>query len=484
MIGSLFNGISGIAAFEKAIDVQANDLSNVNTISYKKSEIRFDDLMYQNGVGKGVSVESTFKVFSQGDIKPTGVDYDVAIKGDGFFLAISTLDNQSYYTRAGNFKMGPEGFLLTADNLQVQGVLPTATKVLGSNGATYFDDTFTQFLGSALITSNTETISINTKASNFYDTAQSTGTSGNSFKSKSALIVDIEELKADYSQKLNLYISSANDVSSPSVSQVTKIDFDSLKSNLLQEGDFVSVYVEGVEVIQKFDTNADTTMNLFADKLSDIKGLSAVVDPSGSLDITVLVPGKEVLFTSPAINSLSPTITNTIEAQIGTGLGLIENSRVALQTAIELAGGTLLELTNSISKANVEGLTTSAIQLQLDNLNLSSTKFSSLEIIDGNIYMKDGETKFLIAKLATVRFSDNRGLLAVGDNNYMATSQSGAAMYSGDNTSIISKSLELSNANIADDLLSLMTFQKAFEANSKVITTSDDFLKTALGLKR
>lgn len=484
MIGSLFNGISGIAAFSKAIDVQANDLSNVNTISYKKSEIRFDDLMYQNGVGKGVSVESTFKVFSQGDIKPTGVDYDVAIQGDGFFLAISTLDNQSYYTRAGNFKMGENGFLLTADNLQVQGVLPTATKVLGSNGATYFDDTFTQFLGSALITSNTETISINTKASNFYDTAQSTGTSGNSLKSKNALIVDIEELKADYSQKLNLYISSANDVSSPSLSQVTKIDFDSLKSNLVQAGDFVSVYVDGVEVRQEFDTNADTTMNLFADKLSALKGLSAVVDPSGSLDITVLVPGKEVLFTSPAINSLSPTITNTIEAQIGTGLGLIENSRVALQTAIELAGGTLLELTNSISNTNVVGLTTSAIQLKLDNLDLSSAQFSTLEIIDGNIYMKDGETKFLIAKLATVRFSDNRGLLAVGDNNYMATSQSGAALYSGDNTSISSKSLELSNANVADDLLSLMTFQKAFEANSKVITTSDDFLKTALGLKR
>lgn len=484
MIGSLFNGISGIAAFSKAIDVQANDLSNVNTISYKKSEIRFDDLMYQNGVGKGVSVDSTFKVFSQGDIKPTGVDYDVAIQGDGFFLAISTLDNQSYYTRAGNFKMGENGFLLTADNLQVQGVLPTATKVLGSNGATYFDDTFTQFLGSALITSNTETISINTKASNFYDTAQSTGTSGNSLKSKNALIVDIEELKADYSQKLNLYISSANDVSSPSISQVTKIDFDSLKSNLVQAGDFVSVYVDGVEVRQEFDTNADTTMNLFADKLSALKGLSAVVDPSGSLDITVLVPGKEVLFTSPAINSLSPTITNTIESEIGTGLGLIENSRVALQTAIELAGGTLLELTNSISNTNVVGLTTSAIQLKLDNLDLSSAQFSTLEIIDGNIYMKDGETKFLIAKLATVRFSDNRGLLAVGDNNYMATSQSGAALYSGDNTSIISKSLELSNANVADDLLSLMTFQKAFEANSKVITTSDDFLKTALGLKR
>ena len=484
MIGSLFNGISGIAAFEKAIDVQANDLSNVNTISYKKSEIRFDDLMYQNGVGKGVSVESTFKVFSQGDIKPTGVDYDVALQGDGFFLAISTLDNQSYYTRAGNFKMGENGFLLTADNLQVQGVLPTATKILGSNGATYFDDTFTQFLGSALITSNTETISINTKASNFYDTATDTGTSGNSLKSKSALIVDIEELKADYSQKLNLYMSSANDVSSPSISQVTKIDFDSLKSNLVQAGDFVSVYVDGVEVRQEFDTNPDTTMNLFADKLSALKGLSAVVDPSGSLDITVLVPGKEVLFTSPAINSLSPTITNTIESEIGTGLGLIENSRVALQTAIELAGGTLLELTNSISNTNVVGLTTSAIQLKLDNLDLSSAQFSTLEIIDGNIYMKDGETKFLIAKLATVRFSDNRGLLAVGDNNYMATSQSGAALYSGDNTSIISKSLELSNANVADDLLSLMTFQKAFEANSKVITTSDDFLKTALGLKR
>ena len=484
MIGSLFNGISGISAFEKAIDVQSNDLSNVNTISYKKTEIRFDDLMYQNGIGKGVSVASTFKVFSQGDIKATGIDYDVAIKGDGFFISVDTLDNQSYYTRAGNFKMGPEGFLLSADNLQIQGVLPTATKILGSNGASYFDDSFTQFLGSALISSNTETISINTKASNFYDTATNTGTSGNSLKSKSALIIDIEELKTDYSQKLSLYTSKANEVSTPSVSQVTKIDFDSLKSNLTQSGDFISLYVDGSQVKQVFDTNADTTMNLFADKLSNLKGISAVVDPSGSMEIAVLVPGKEVLFTSPAINSLSPEIANIKEAHTGTGLGLIESSRQALQAAIELAGGTLLELTNSISQANVESLTTSSIQLQLNALNLSSAQFATLEIEDGNIYMKDGETKFLIAKLATVRFTDNRALLAVGDNNYMATSLSGEPKYSGNNTSIISKSLELSTASISDDLLGLMMFQKAFEANSKVITTSDDFLKTALGLKR
>ena len=94
MIASLWNGVSGIDTYTKAIDVQANDISNVNTIGHKKSDIRFEDLIYDGSKGRGVRIQSVNKNFSQGDIKSTGLSYDVAIKGDGFFVVVDPIDNQ------------------------------------------------------------------------------------------------------------------------------------------------------------------------------------------------------------------------------------------------------------------------------------------------------------------------------------------------------------------------------------------------------
>jgi len=484
MIGSLFNGVSGINTYEKAIAIQSNDITNVNTVGHKKSDVRFEDALYTNSVGKGVNIQTVNKVFSQGDIKLTNVNYDVAIEGDGFFISLDTVDNQNYYTRAGNFRMSAEGYLITADNNQVQGASVAPFTVQGSAGSTFFDDSFTEFLGSKAIITNTASLSINAKASNFYDTATDTGLSGNAFITKSALIVDIEELRTDYSTKLDLYHSLPNAASTPSASQVTKIDFDTLKSNLQNQGDSVSIFIDGDEVKQSFDSDASTTLNLFADKISATKGLSASVDPSGIMNITVIVPGKEVIFTSPRINELAPEIENTTEAATGTGLGMITSSRAQLQKYIELAGGKLLEMTNSVPKSNEESLTMSSIQLKLDTLGISTTQFGTFEVEDGNLYMKDGDNKFLIGKLSTVRFADNRGLKAVGDNNFMATTESGNPRYSADTSEIVSSSLELSTANTGDNLVQLLVLQKAFEANSKVISTSDEFLKTAINLKK
>ena len=57
MIGALWNGISGLNSFEKALSTESNNISNVNTVAYKEDVITFEDLMYESRYGKGVKVE-------------------------------------------------------------------------------------------------------------------------------------------------------------------------------------------------------------------------------------------------------------------------------------------------------------------------------------------------------------------------------------------------------------------------------------------
>ena len=72
MISALWNGISGLSTFEKAINVESNNATNVNTVGYKEDVVTFEDMMYQNRYGKGVNVENVTKAMpQQGGIKLT-----------------------------------------------------------------------------------------------------------------------------------------------------------------------------------------------------------------------------------------------------------------------------------------------------------------------------------------------------------------------------------------------------------------------------
>ncbi|MCJ8327055.1 MAG: flagellar hook-basal body complex protein [Campylobacterales bacterium] len=487
MISSLWNGVSGIDTYAKAIDVQSNDISNVNTIGHKKSDIRFEDLMYDgNNINKGhgVRVQSINKNFSQGDIKSTGVSYDVAIKGDGFFVVVDPIDNQSFYTRAGNFKMGPNGYLLTSDNLQVQSIVASPVKTVGTTGISKFDDTFSEFVLSKNLETNESLISINTKVSDYAKSASNFGLSGNNLKSKYSLISDIEAGIKDYKQKLDVYASNTLAASVPSKSQVSEISFDTVKINLQASGDFISVNINNNVIRQEFKIDADNTMKLFSDKLSALLNVDSKVEANGKITISSTIPGQEIKISGASVNNLLVNTNTLVKAEVGSGKALFDSAQVALQELVQRAGGKFLQMENSILSANEKNLNMSNLNLKLDKLDISDYSFPKLEITNGNIYLKDGDNKFLVGKIANVSFSNNTGLTAVGNNNYTQTKTSGNAIYSGDTSQIIGNSLELSTSNLGENLTELLVLQKAFEANSKIITTSDEFLKTAINLKR
>ena len=121
--------LSGLTAESTALSAIANNLSNQNTVGYKDVRVLFSDLFYENlgttgsgdpiQLGAGTQIDSMPGTFTQGSINSTGVPTDVAIQGSGFFV-VQRAGVQDY-TRAGNFSVDKNNFLVTADGQQVMG---------------------------------------------------------------------------------------------------------------------------------------------------------------------------------------------------------------------------------------------------------------------------------------------------------------------------------------------------------------------------
>lgn len=137
MLRSMYSGISGMKANQTKMDVVGNNVANVGTTAFKKSNVRFSDALYQTSiyasspgtivggvspgqVGIGTKVSGMFKNTVQGNIQTTGRSSDLGIDGDGYFT-VQIGQNQYAYTRDGSFNIDKEGNLVTADGYKVVG---------------------------------------------------------------------------------------------------------------------------------------------------------------------------------------------------------------------------------------------------------------------------------------------------------------------------------------------------------------------------
>lgn len=133
MLRSLFVGMTGIKNQQRYMDVISNNIANVNTAGFKKSQITFSSSFMETlraassqtnpqQLGSGATIGSIDTNFTQGIMEETGLTTDMAINGKGFFIVSD--GQQDYYTRAGSFKIDSNGNLLSQDgNFNVQGRL-------------------------------------------------------------------------------------------------------------------------------------------------------------------------------------------------------------------------------------------------------------------------------------------------------------------------------------------------------------------------
>lgn len=136
MNGAFYIGATGLRAQQGALDLVANNISNMNTPGFKRSEARFATLMAVGETGidpaapargggetvAGVMLAPSAQVFSGGELRPTGQAMDIALNGDGF-IELAGLDGEPRLWRGGALSVNPDGFLAGAGGLPLKGAI-------------------------------------------------------------------------------------------------------------------------------------------------------------------------------------------------------------------------------------------------------------------------------------------------------------------------------------------------------------------------
>ncbi|WP_152020738.1 flagellar hook-basal body complex protein [Aliarcobacter butzleri] len=297
MIGALWTGVAGLASQKTAIDNESHNVANVNTIGYKAGRVSFADQIYQNKIGKGSYVQDAEKIFTAGPTKQTGVDYDIALKDDGFFTVINknTLGTaETFYTRAGNFRMGTSGTLQTANGYEIQGwamssIDPKNDVISTNSNISKFTGDFTKNIGSAIIKHNNYIETVAAKITNIDETTKSDSTAvftGAGAKTKSSKLKDIDLAKADYNAWLKKYQEEPDAISKGSTAQVSQVNFKTglpPVSIIGKQGDSIEVVIDGNKYTQDFVVTKSTTQyrqDIWNSLTAAERTLHGLVDPT------------------------------------------------------------------------------------------------------------------------------------------------------------------------------------------------------------
>ncbi|MBN1612378.1 MAG: flagellar hook protein FlgE [Polyangiaceae bacterium] len=131
VLRAMYSGVSGLRAEGEALGVVGDNIANVNTVGFKSQRAVFQDVLGHSILagtgsslpGSGVRVGDIQQMFTQGSLANTGIATDLALNGDGFFVVNGTVDGVSanFFTRAGQFEINNQGYLVNPNGLQVQG---------------------------------------------------------------------------------------------------------------------------------------------------------------------------------------------------------------------------------------------------------------------------------------------------------------------------------------------------------------------------
>ena len=455
MMRSLYSGVAGLKTHQTRMDVIGNNIANVNTTAYKSQSMTFSDLMYQTtqaasganpttgvgginarqiGLGAKTSAIKT-AITTQGASQTTNDPFDIMITGDSFFIVNNGQNN--YFTRDGSFYVDGAGNLaMTSTGYNVMG-----WKVDPNDASAIKQDTV-----SALRVMTTENMTYPPEAT------------------KSARISGIID---------------KND---------TNVNATAGKIMNLEFYDN-----QGYKYTAKLSVHSTTTDGSFTVQLDDI------LDSKGK---SVIKTKDSDAYLSQGNTKYDGTTSAALE--FNTSNGSFKN--------VGKTGGTESTLTLHFDTGTFPSFTDITIDFsKCSNLNNngSSTvspirgdakgngagrkvgEMSGIEIQkDGKIYANyDNGCSRLLGQIAVATFANASGLAKEGDNLYSATQNSGD--FDGIGTDITTGGgymntgvLEMSNVDLSSEFTEMITTQRGFQANSRIITVSDTLLEELTNLKR
>ncbi|CUH96093.1 hypothetical protein P22_2181 [Propionispora sp. 2/2-37] len=543
MMRSLFSGVSGLQNHQTRMDVIGNNIANVNTIGFKAGRANFQDMLSQTlqgasgandntggtnakQIGLGSSIGSIDTIFTDGSTQTTGKQTDLAITGNGFFI-VRNGANQ-FYTRAGNFDFDEIGNLgSTSTGYHVMGWNADASGKINTGGdleAIVISPNLTMppkastsitYGGNLNAKANIGTqaqtsISVYDSLGNAHKVTQSYIKTADNTWIYSTSVADGTITAGQYgiiTYKTDGTVDSIRDIT-PSAVPTASVSFDLQLDNTASS--------VGTTYFSAFDSNgvlhqykmtltnttpyvAGTTDGVWSYSIIDASDTTGTSLGSGTVTCdnatgvysfspaSFTAEGNAIALavgTSNAPLAGSTTATASLPYTVGTSqsdlaitptpAGTAENMVISRSSMAEITqyGGT----TSTIAAADQDGYTAGSLQKKsIDGTGTIIGTFSNNETM-------------VLAQIAMANFSNPGGLTKAGDNMYVQSNNSGEPLIgtadSGGLGKITASALEMSNVDLSQEFSNMIITQRGFQANSKIITTSDEMLEILANLKR
>lgn len=498
MMRSIFTGATGLKTLAEGMQVVGNNLANLNTVGFKQSMMLYQDMTSQiegpgsasvtavPQVGMGSRVGDVRTLFTQGSFE-TGSDItDLALSGKGFFQV--TKDGYTHYTRAGNFRFTNDGTLTDPNGYAVTGI-PITNGAEGSVGPLKLplNDKKQIILAPKATTTITQALNVGV-------TTDSTTDAANPYFSlvgawNGTATPPLGSGAYGYHQTQRVYDSAgkAHDL---------EIYFDGAPGP--GNGNKVVEYLVTMPPAQDGSANAGTAKagllmsgTLTFNSSGQLIDMSAFA-PTGDASVLGNWAQAPIVGGSPQFNA---TFTGGAAQAMTLGFGLTgatgwtggaANAAAVGTTAAQLPSmGTTTRAsiatiaypgTSSAMYTKQDGYTEGYLMnLQVNREGIMSGKYSNGESAD-------------LYRIPVFRFISQENLRHEGMNHFSATTTSGAAEMGKANTSnygaMSSNALEQSNVDVAREMVNLITTQRGFQSNSKIVTTADAMIQKALEIKR
>ncbi|MBQ9700311.1 MAG: flagellar hook protein FlgE [Lachnospiraceae bacterium] len=445
MMRSLYSGVSGLKVHQTGMDVIGNNIANVNTVGFKSQRTTFAELFYQTtqsasgpnaetqtggqnakqiGLGSNVA-QISVNIKAEGGSQSTGNDTDLKINGQEFFIIQQSGTN--YYTKAGNFTTDGYGNLVTGSGGYVMGYAAAR-------------DDAGDFV---LMTDELRPISL--YGEEYLLTAPAQSTTAN-------LTGNINSSDEDFTSD-GLGYKTADLYLFDSLGNTYNVQF-----RIEQDPDSTTGYSLSVNKIFN-GTDEVTTMDVVFN--GGDESIEIDFDPTEGTVVS------DPQFTISLVQDGTTTPVDTFPEDVTVDLSALTNYGSEYSVVATRGDGTIDNLGAGKGVGNMI-----SVAIQTDGKIVSS--------------YDNGDT-LVIGQIAVAQFANAAGLEKVGDNLFASTLNSGDANTNditafGDNMS--SGVLEMSNVDLATEFTNMIVTQRGYQANSRVITTSDTMIEELLNLKR
>lgn len=553
MSNSLLTGVSGLRAHQQMLDVVGNNLANSNTVGYKAQRIRFGDLISQTlaeatkpaspalsgtnpvQIGLGVKVEAVDVSMQQGNLEATGRDLDLALQGDGYFIARN--GSQKLFTRVGAFGVDADNYLVDpASGFRVQrfGTVGEATgtqpgfQAIGSGDVRIPTGGSIPGQGTANVTmqGNLSARAAAPQAQTL--TSVQPFLAGGVPATAATLLNVLDDNTTDYVAGDLLNIQGQTRGNTPvsatlAVGPATTIGdlLNAINANF--PGSTASLDAAGNLVVQDTATGVsslsvtltDATGNTGAttwashaltvtaagqvgetvrtgiqvfDSQGTAHNLTLIFQKqaSNTWDLTAQLSSAEGTLTDATVTGITFNDDGSFRQVAGTGAGdaslRVQFTGIAAPQTIALNFGTIGGF-NGMTQFGGDSSAAAVNQDGFASGYLTGLSFGQDGIINGNF--SNGRSMPL-AQLAIASFANPEALDRVGDNYYTQSNQSGDAVIgtakTGGRGSVQQKVLESSNVDVALEFTRLIIAQRGFQVNARTITASDQILQELANL--